>query len=104
MFVVITRNFPPDIGGIQSLMEGLSKGLMRYGNVKVFADEYANFKNYDQSSSLEITRIKGFKIFRKFRKAFLVNEYLKNNIVKAIFFDHWKSLEYVKSDYLKKKF
>jgi len=102
MFVVITRNFPPDIGGIQSLMEGLSKGLMKYGNVKVFADEYANFKNYDQSSSLEITRIKGFKIFRKFRKAFLVNEYLKNNIVKAIFFDHWKSLEYVKSDYLKK--
>jgi phosphatidylinositol alpha-1,6-mannosyltransferase len=102
MFVIITRNFPPDIGGIQSLMEGLSKSLAKHGAVKVFADEYLNFRNYDQSSSLDITRIKGFKIFRKFRKAFLVNEYLENNTVKGIFFDHWKSLEYVKSDYLTK--
>jgi len=102
MFVVITRNFPPDIGGIQSLMEGLSKGLTKHGSVKVFADEYLNFENYDQNSNLDITRVKGFKIFRKFRKAFLINEYLETNDVKGIFFDHWKSLEYVKSEYLKK--
>jgi len=100
MFVVITRNFPPDIGGIQSLMEGLSNGLAKHGSVKVFADEYLNFKNYDQSSNLDITRIKGFKIFRKFRKAFLVNEYLRNNTVKGIFFDHWKSIEHIKLDVL----
>ena len=92
MFVVITRNFPPDVGGIQSLMEGLSKGLAEHGFVKVFADEYPNFESYDQKTNLDITRVKGFKIFRKFRKAFLVNEFLKNNSIKAIFFDHWKSL------------
>ena len=84
MFVIITRNFPPDIGGIQSLMEGLSKGLIKYGSVKVFADEYSNFESYDQNSNLDITRIKGFKIFKKFRKAFLVNEYLKKNTIKGI--------------------
>ena len=100
MFVVITRNFPPDIGGIQSLMEGLSKGLLEHKPVKVFADEYSNFKNYDQSSNLDITRIKGFKVFRKFRKAFLINEYLKNNIAEGIFLDHWKSLEYIRLKYL----
>ena len=72
MFVVITRNFPPDIGGMQSLMEGLSKGLTNHGPVKVFADEYPNDKDYDQNSNLEIQRISGFKIFRKFRKAYLV--------------------------------
>ena len=102
MFVVITRNFPPDIGGIQSLMEGLSKGLAKHGHVKVFADEYSNFESYDQNSNLDITRIKGFKIFKKFRKAFLVNEYLKKNTIKGIFFDHWKSLEHIKLEYLNK--
>jgi len=102
MFVVITRNFPPDIGGIQSLMEGLSEGLLKYKPVKVFADEYSNFKSYDQSSDLDITRVKGFKIFRKLRKTFLVNEYLKNNVVEGIFIDHWKSLEHIKSEHLNK--
>jgi phosphatidylinositol alpha-1,6-mannosyltransferase len=100
MFVVITRNFPPDIGGMQSLMEGLSKGLVNHGPVKVFADEYNNDENYDQSSNLKIQRISGFKIFRKFRKAYAANEYLKNNKVRAIFFDHWKSLEHINNQCL----
>ena len=102
MFVVITRNFPPDIGGIQSLMEGLSKALISHGPVKVFADEYPNCSTYDQNSNLEIQRISGFKIFRKFRKAYVVNEYLKLNKVRAIFFDHWKSLEHINLEYLNK--
>ena len=38
MFVVSTRNFPPDIGGIQNLMEGLSIALLDHGPVKVFAE------------------------------------------------------------------
>ena len=100
MFVVITRNFPPDIGGIQSLMEGLSKGLTNHGPVKVFADDYPNCKNYDQNSTLQIQRISGFKIFRKFRKAHVANEYLKNNKIRAIFFDHWKSLEHIDTKHL----
>ena len=100
MFVVITRNFPPDIGGMQSLMEGLSIGLTNHGPVKIFADEYSNHKDYDQISKLNIQRVSGFKIFRKFRKAYLVNEYLKNNKVRAIFFDHWKSLEHIDLKYL----
>ena len=65
MFVVITRNFPPDIGGMQILMEGLSKGLTNHGPVKVFADKYPNCENYDQNSNLKIQRIGGFKLFRK---------------------------------------
>ena len=102
MFVVITRNFPPDIGGIQSLMEGLSKGLANKASVKVFADSYPSCKDYDQNSNLEIQRISGFKVFRKFRKAYMANEYLKSHNVKAIFFDHWKSLEYIDARYLNK--
>jgi len=100
MFVVITRNFPPDIGGIQSLMEGLSKGLVNHGPVKIFADDYQNCEQYDQNSNLDIIRIGGYKIFRKFRKAHAVNEYLENNNIRSIFFDHWKSLENIKPEFL----
>ena len=57
MFVVITRNFPPDVGGIQSLMGGLSNSLAAHSPVKVFADEYSNFESYDQNSNLDITRV-----------------------------------------------
>ena len=40
MFLISTRNFPPDIGGIQNLMEGLSNALLNHGPVKVFADSF----------------------------------------------------------------
>ena len=45
MFLISTRNFPPDVGGIQNLMEGLSIALLNHGPVKVFAD---NFENADK--------------------------------------------------------
>jgi len=100
MFVVITRNFPPDIGGMQSLMEGLSIGLSSHGEVKVFADHYPNCEEYDAKSKLDIERMSGLKVIRKFRKAFLINDFLKKNKVKALFFDHWKSLEHINIEYL----
>lgn len=103
MFVVATRNFPPDLGGMQNLMEGLSNGLLNHGSVKVFADNFTNAETYDASSKLQIQRIGGFKIFRKFRKASLVNEFLNKNQVRAVFFDHWKSIENIKIEALNKQ-
>ena len=93
MFVISTRNFPPDVGGIQNLMEGLAKALLSHGPVKIFADSFPESKRYDKNSNLEIERLSGFKIFRKYRKANLIHDFVKNNNVRAIFFDHWKSLE-----------
>ena len=100
MFVVITRNFPPDVGGIQSLMDGLSRGLLNHGKVKVFADEFDNSKSFDEKSKLDIQRVSGIKLFRKFRKAYVVNDFLKQNKVSAIFFDHWKSVEHIQKEFL----
>ena len=100
MFVVITRNFPPDIGGIQSLMEGLSRGLLAHRKVKIFADEFQNSKDFNEKSKLDIRRIGGIKLFRKFRKAYVANDFLKQNKVQAIFFDHWKSVENIKKEFL----
>ena len=103
MFLVITRSFPPDVGGMQSLMGGLSESLIDHGPVKVFTFEQSNSNIYDNKKSINIQRVKGIKIFRKFRKANLVNSFLsKNSSVRAIITDHWKSLELIKSEYLKK--
>ena len=66
MFLISTRNFPPDVGGIQNLMEGLSNALLNHGPVKVFADNSENSEIYDQNSRLNIQRISGFKIFKKY--------------------------------------
>ena len=46
MFLISTRNFPPDVGGIQNLMEGLSNALLNHGPVKVFADNFENSESY----------------------------------------------------------
>ena len=103
MFVVVTRNFPPEIGGMQSLMGGLSEGLLEHGPVKVFANEFENSEKYDNKSSLNIERIKGIKLFRKYRKANIVNDFIsKNSNIRAVFADHWKSLELLKIDILRK--
>ena len=102
MFIISTRNFPPDIGGIQNLMEGLANSLLEHGPVKVFADKFDSSDIYDDNSRLDIHRVAGFKIFRKYRKANLIKEYLQNNQVRAMFFDHWKSIENISQDHLKK--
>ena len=102
MFLVSTRNFPPELGGMQNLMEGLSNALTNHGPVKVFADNHEHAENYDQNSKLNIERISGFKIFRKYRKANLVKDFIKQNQIRACFFDHWKSIENIDLEVLNK--
>jgi len=102
MFLVSTRNFPPDIGGIQNLMEGLSNALLNHGPVKVFADNFENCQSYDENSKLNIQRVSGLKIFRKYRKANLVKDFINNSDLRAAFFDHWKSIENIDLTSLKR--
>ena len=102
MFLVITRNFPPEIGGMQNLMGGLATALVDHGPVKVFADKSDRFDEFDKNSKAKIERFGGFKLFRKYRKANRVSEFIKeNNNIRSIFFDHWKSVEKINSDTLK---
>jgi phosphatidylinositol alpha-1,6-mannosyltransferase len=103
MFLVVTRSFPPEVGGMQSLMQGLSESLVNHGPVKVFAYDFENSEIYDKKSQMNIVRIKGLKLFRKYRKANLVNDFINNNSnIRAVITDHWKSLELLKEDFLKK--
>ena len=103
MFLIITRNFPPDIGGIQTLMGGLSESLLNHGPVKVITYEYPNSNTYDSKSSINIERIRGIKLFRKYRKANLINSFISANPnIRALITDHWKSLELIKTENVKK--
>jgi len=99
MHLIVTRTFPPEVGGMQNLMYGLAKSLSENLMIKVFADQYPNQDNFDKELSFSIERVSGPKIFKKYRKANLVNTYLKSNKkVKAIISDHWKSLENINTD------
>ena len=79
MNLMITRSFPPSIGGMQNLMWGLANELAKIDILKVFADFELNHNDFDENVSFTIERVGGFKIFRKYRKAYLVNEYIKSN-------------------------
>ena len=96
MFLILTRNFPPEIGGMQNLMYGLTKSLSKLNIVKVFADYHENYLNFDNNVNFSIERIGGPKLLRKYRKSYLINEFIKNNKnVSCVIADHWKSLELI---------
>jgi len=99
MYIVVTRTFPPEVGGMQNLMWGLTNSLSKHYMIKVFADYHVQHQNYDKSVSFSIQRVGGIKLLRKYRKAYLVNEFIKKNKnIKGIIADHWKSLELIKTD------
>ena len=98
MYLIVTRSFPPEVGGMQNLMWGLANELSKHYMIKVFADYQDNHKNFDEQVSFSIERVSGIKLLRKYRKAQLVNEYIKENKFEAIIADHWKSLELIKTN------
>ena len=102
MYLIVTRAFPPELGGMQSLMWGLTKEMSKNFMIKVFADYQENHKKFDKKENFSIERVGGIKFLRKIRKAQLINEYLKENKVQGIIADHWKSLELINTD--KKKY
>ena len=102
MYLIVTRSFPPELGGMQSLMWGLTKEMSKNFMVKVFADYQEKHKEFDGKENFSIERVGGIKFLRKIRKAQLINEFLKENKVQGVIADHWKSLELIKTE--KKKY
>jgi phosphatidylinositol alpha-1,6-mannosyltransferase len=98
MYLIVTKTFPPEIGGMQNLMWGLTNELSKHYMIKVFADYHENHKLFDEQVSFSIERVGGIKLLRKYRKAQLINEFIKENKVDGIIADHWKSLEHLKTN------
>ncbi len=102
MYLIVTRSFPPELGGMQNLMWGLSRELSKNFMIKVFADYIEGHKDFDEQASFSIERVGGIKLLRKYRKAQLINEYIKENKIEGVIADHWKSLELIRTT--KKKY
>ena len=99
MYLIITRTFPPELGGMQNLMWGLARSLAKLNLIKVFADYHENHEEFDRSVSFSIERVSGMKLIRKYRKSYLINDYIENNKnVECLIADHWKSLELIKTN------
>jgi phosphatidylinositol alpha-1,6-mannosyltransferase len=98
MYLLVTKTFPPEVGGMQNLMWGLANELSNNYMIKVFADYYEGHKNFDEKVSFSIERVGGIKLLRKYRKAQLINEFIKENRIEGIIADHWKSLELIKTN------
>ena len=84
MYLIVTRSFPPELGGMQSLMWGLTKEMSKNFMIKVFADYQDNHKEVDKNENFSIERVGGIKFLQKIRKAQLVNEFLNENKVKGM--------------------
>lgn len=83
---IVTQTFPPRIGGMQSLMFSIAKGLAsRQMNVTVYPDH-----NYKNKNKFSLNYIPSIKIFRPSLKKLLVwNNFQKNDVVIC---DTWKSV------------
>jgi len=98
MYLIVTRSYPPELGGMQNLMWGLTNELSKNYMIKVFADYQENHKTFDEEVSFSIERVGGIKLLRKYRKAQLINDFIKENKIEGIIADHWKSLELLKTN------
>ena len=98
MIVITTRSYPPELGGMQSLIGGLAIHLNNLHPIKVLADSFSGDQDYDKKNNFETNRMGGLKILKKYRKFNLLKEIIKNNPVKAIIADHWKSIELITED------
>ena len=64
MYLIVTRSFPPEIGGMQKLMWGLAKSISKYDLTKVITDFQENHEEFDDNVSFSIERVKGFNYLR----------------------------------------
>ncbi len=68
MYLIATRSFPPELGGMQNLMWGLTKELSKNFMIKVFADYHINHIEFDKNENFSIERVGGLKFLRKLEK------------------------------------
>lgn len=85
--LVVTQCYPPAVGGIETLIQGLVDALSYEGHV---CDVLADGRGI---SNRQVTYFKGFKPLRRFRKKRAVATKLLERSYDAIFCDSWKSVQ-----------
>ena len=94
MILISTQCFLPVIGGLENLMSGLADNIAKEGHeLIVFAD--GKHHKDDESYNFKIIRFNAWKPIRRIQKARAIKKYIKNNNVKCLFADSWKSIEHL---------
>jgi phosphatidyl-myo-inositol dimannoside synthase len=104
MILISTQCFPPDTGGIESLLYSLASALSAAGEeVRVYADYHSGADTlFDQQQAFPIYRFSGIKPWRRRKKARAI---MRCSIEQAdnpavLITDSWKSLELVETRHL----
>ena len=88
-FFIVTQNFPPKIGGIQTVMFSVARDLALMGNeVHVFPDHW-----FLGINSFKISNLIAPKIFRQYIKKFLLS--IEDHKESVVICDTWKSVNAV---------
>ncbi|WP_376098084.1 glycosyltransferase family 4 protein [Roseomonas sp. CCTCC AB2023176] len=98
MILVLAQAFPPDTGGIQSVMGHLAEALGRSGEeVMVFADRVRDGGDAAAPAGAPYTvrRFTGPKPIRRRWKALAARRIMRQGSVTGIVADSWKSLEFL---------
>lgn len=95
MILITTQTFPPDRGGMETLMGGLADALYASGQpIAVFADRiHSSGLAEREGVPYPIRRFSSVRPLRRRTKALAVAEAARANDAKGLFADSWKSIE-----------
>ncbi len=92
-YIIVTQTFPPKTGGMQNVMDSISKRLSVSNETHIFPDHYLSKEYIGTNLNLHIHNNFSPKILRPFIKKILLSLICKSNDV--IICDSWKSLSAV---------
>jgi len=95
MILFSTQCFPPDIGGIETLIGSAADRLSKSGaSVTVLADPIRSDRP-EWAFPFPVRRFGGFKPIRRWLKSRRIRQMANSSLVSILIADSWKSLEYV---------
>ena len=92
-YIIVTQTFPPRTGGMQNVMDSISKRLSINNEIHIFPDHFLSKKYSNSNFNINIHNNYSPKILRPFIKKILLKVICKSNDV--IICDSWKSLNAV---------
>ena len=92
-YMIVTQTFPPRTGGMQNVMDSISKRLSVSNETHIFPDHYLSKEYGSPNLNIRIHNNLSPKILRPFIKKILLNVLCKSNDI--IICDSWKSLNAV---------
>ncbi len=89
-YMIVTQTFPPRTGGMQNVMDSISKRLSIYNEIHIFPDHYLSREYSNSNLNIYIHNNFSTKVLRPFIKKILLKVFCKSDDV--IICDSWKSI------------